>query len=176
MVMGRILIMGSGSSIWVLNYSATYTMYAILLAQEMINTYLPNLSKRQASRMVFAGESVNDITSLDVAGTAVFCLGSLTFVFCAVLIVAALGSAKSALPTPFLDILGHDSIYSFDSFLIYITFRHERHMANLCIWSFSNTFFSELWLIMGHYTSVLPATPWTIARLGSRWLCVQKRD
>eukprot|EP00597_Dinobryon_sp_UTEXLB2267_P013680 CAMPEP_0170107482 /NCGR_PEP_ID=MMETSP0020_2-20130122/5999_1 /TAXON_ID=98059 /ORGANISM="Dinobryon sp., Strain UTEXLB2267" /LENGTH=1426 /DNA_ID=CAMNT_0010332015 /DNA_START=627 /DNA_END=4904 /DNA_ORIENTATION=+ len=106
MVMGRILIMGSGPSIWVLNYSAAYTMYAILLAQEMINTYLPNLSKRQASRMVFAGESVNEITSLDVAGTALFCLGSLSLVFCAVLIVAALGSAKSALPTPFLNVLG----------------------------------------------------------------------
>ena len=106
MAMGRVLIMGSGASVWVLNYSAAYMMYAVVLMQELINTYLPNLSKRKAGRMVFAGEPVNDINSLDVAGTPIFCLGALTLAFCAVLVVAALGSASGNLPTPVLDVLG----------------------------------------------------------------------
>jgi hypothetical protein len=44
-----------------LNYSAAYMMYAVVLVQEVINTYLPNLSQKKAGRMVFAGEAANEI-------------------------------------------------------------------------------------------------------------------
>ena len=104
-------------------------MYAVVLVQEVINTYLPNLSQKKAGRMVFAGEAANEINrylshlgvsqfvsyvynfwnckkSLDVAGTPFFCLGALTLAFCGVLVVAVLGSASGDLPSPVLNVLG----------------------------------------------------------------------
>lgn len=102
LVIGRLLITGSSPQLWLLNYSLTYLIYAVALMNEIINTFLPMLSLRQASEVAFAGgnESDKPPPSNDIAGTASFTLGILSFAFIVLLLVSAFGGVKEQLPVP----------------------------------------------------------------------------
>lgn len=107
LIAGRILVMGSPASLWLLNYAAAYALYAALLCRELINAYLPMMSKREAGEIAFAGIHDDTGANPDIAGTAYFNLVLLTFAYCGVLIVAAFGTADEALPVPDLVVLGY---------------------------------------------------------------------
>ena len=101
---GRMIIMSSGQT-WLINYSVAYAVYSISFIQEMINAVLPRLSKRQASEVAFGGHSTMQTPSNDLAGSAYFSFGLLTFAFIAILVVTAKnGDIKNKLPTPMVDV------------------------------------------------------------------------
>ena len=106
LIAGRVLIMGSPTTIWLLNYAACFMLYAVILAQEMINTFLPTISARQAGEIAFAGLDNHRKPSDDLAGTAYFSLGFITCGYCAILMVCAFRDAKNQLPIPDLVVLG----------------------------------------------------------------------
>jgi hypothetical protein len=106
LIAGRVLIMGSPPSLWMLNYGTCYALYGCLLSREMINNYLPMLSKREAGEIAFAGQHGDGLSNPDIAGTAYFNLILLTCAYTAVLVVAAFGITHGALPTPDLVVLG----------------------------------------------------------------------
>lgn len=109
LVVGRILIMSSPPSLWILNYGATYIVYASLLTLEMINTYLPYLNLKQAGNIAFGGAPRTAYYNHDIAGTPFFNLALLTLCYIAILVIAALGVAgNSELPTPNLVVLGFE--------------------------------------------------------------------
>jgi hypothetical protein len=86
LVAGRILIMGSTGGLWIFTYSLAYLVYSLALLVESINNFLPMLSNRQAGEIAFGGVESNIIASKnvnDIASTAHFCLGLLTFSFIA---------------------------------------------------------------------------------------------
>lgn len=72
LIAGRVLIMGSPTSIWLINYGACYALYACLLCHEIIREYLPVLSKREAGEIAFSGLHDGAEVNPDVAGTAYF--------------------------------------------------------------------------------------------------------
>ena len=47
--------MGSTATMWVLNYSLCYVVYGCALTIEVINTFLPVLSLKEAGEVAFAG-------------------------------------------------------------------------------------------------------------------------
>jgi len=105
LILGRMLIMGSTPSLWMVNYSGAYLLYAVALMQEMINNSLPMLSKREAGEIAFAGKDDFGVNkSKDIAGTAFFCFGWLTFVFICLLLVSAYGRVSSMLPVPRVEV------------------------------------------------------------------------
>ena len=106
LVVGRVFIMSSPPSLWVLNYGAAYIVYSGVLIQEVINTYLPYLTLRQAADIAFGGVSRSSVTNNDLAGTPAFNLGLLTLCYSFVLVMAAFGDAREELPTPSLTVLG----------------------------------------------------------------------
>ena len=104
LLVGRVIIMSSGRT-WLINYSVAYAVYSISFVQEMINTVLPRLSKRQASEVAFGGHIGAQSPSNDLAGSAYFCFGLLTFAFIAILVVTAKkNDIKNKLPTPMVDV------------------------------------------------------------------------
>ena len=108
LIMGRLFIMGSPISLWLLNYSAAYMMYAYFLIQEIISSFLPLLSKRLAGEIAFAGVHASDgPPNPDIAGQPYFILGLLTFCFGAMVIITAFGDASDQLPSPHLSVLGY---------------------------------------------------------------------
>ena len=101
LIVGRAFVMGSTPSMWLVTYSGAYLVYAIALIQEIINSSLPMLSKREAGEVAFAGkDDINTKKSPDIAGTPFFCFGWLTFVFVCLLLVSAYGNVQGALPVP----------------------------------------------------------------------------
>lgn len=115
LVLGRVFICGSPQSLWILNYSACYTIYSITLIYEMINSYLPKLSRRKAGEMVFGGGDYQSairesLKTHDISGGPGFCLGLLTLCFLGVLVVSAFlpnsGTDESVLDVPSLTVLG----------------------------------------------------------------------
>lgn len=125
LVAGRILIMGSTGGLWIFTYSLAYLVYSLALLVESINNFLPMLSNRQAGEIAFGGVESNIIASKnvnDIAGTAHFCLGLLTFAFIAILVVAAHGDVEYYLPTPDIVIWNASwPIYVFGLIAILIT-------------------------------------------------------
>ena len=115
LIIGRLLIMGSAGETWLLTYSLAYLTYAICLLNEVINNSLPLLTKRQASEVAFCGE-VSKKRSPNIAGSPNFCLGTLTFAFIGLLLVAAFGGVESQLPTPSIDV----STYLATSWPVYV--------------------------------------------------------
>lgn len=114
LVAGRLLIMGSTVSMWVLNYCLTYVVFASALTAEMIDHFLPMLSAREAGSVAFAGSGDDDKANYDFASTAHFNLGWLTFIFVAVMVVGAYGDLNSDLPSPDIDVIGvYWSVWSF---------------------------------------------------------------
>jgi hypothetical protein len=104
LLVGRVIIMSSGRT-WLINYSIAYAVYSISFVQEMINAVLPRLSKRQASEVAFGGHSGAQSPSNDLAGSAYFSFGLLTFAFIAILVVTAKkDDIKNKLPTPMVDV------------------------------------------------------------------------
>jgi hypothetical protein len=95
LVMGRFLITASVPSYWVMNYSLAYMVYAIALMQELVKRFLPTLSKREAGEQAFSGKTEPDVKNPDIAGSPLFCLGSLTFCFVSLLLVVAFAGPKS---------------------------------------------------------------------------------
>ena len=101
LVCGRLLIMGSTPSLWLVNYSGAYLLYGVALMQEIINNSLPMLSKREAGEIAFAGKDDFGVRkSKDIASTAIFCFGWLTFVFACLILVSAFGNVSHSLPVP----------------------------------------------------------------------------
>ena len=104
LLIGRVIIMSSGTT-WLINYSVAYAVYSISFVQEMINAVLPRLSKRQASEVAFGGNADSNLSSTDLAGSAYFSFGLLTFAFIAIMVVTAKKSdIKNKLPTPYVDV------------------------------------------------------------------------
>lgn len=104
LVMGRLLIMGSNTRLWLLNYSTCYLLYALTLTQEMINTYLPMFSKRAAGEVILSGEHRIKEPILDIVGTTHFCLGWLTAAFSGIVIIVAARSARGDLPAQYITV------------------------------------------------------------------------
>jgi hypothetical protein len=124
LVIGRITVMGSSGDHWLLNYSIAYMIYSTALLAEVINGILPMLTQRQASVVAFAGKDDEKKPNLDMAGTAEFCYGILTFCFISLLLVSAFGGTDEVLPTPNLEVWGASwPVYVFGliSFLLTIT-------------------------------------------------------
>jgi hypothetical protein len=48
--LGRLVIMGSSGSFWIINYSVTYIIYSLPMVYQAINQVLPLLSMRQAGQ------------------------------------------------------------------------------------------------------------------------------
>ena len=114
-IVGRLLVMGSTPSSWVVNYSLAYLVYATALTQEMINKFLPILSIRESGEIAFAGKDPSDEhENFDIASTSYFNLGFLTFAFMAVLVVCAYADVTSELPAPYVDVAGAQwTVYTF---------------------------------------------------------------
>jgi hypothetical protein len=132
LMLGRILICGSPQALWILNYSACYSVYSITLIYELINSYLPKLSKRKAGEIVFGGGDYQEtlkqsLKTTDLSGSPGFCLLTLSVAFLAVLIVSAFlpnsGTDESALAVPTLDVLGSTTwqIYIFGLIAFLVT-------------------------------------------------------
>ena len=106
LVSGRLIIMGSTASMWVLNYSLCYLVYASALVMEIINNFLPILTLKEAGEVAFAGAMADVEPNYDLATSAHFNLGFLSFAFVAVLVVGAFGDTQNALPAPEVNTLG----------------------------------------------------------------------
>lgn len=115
LIASRLFIMGSTPSLWLVNYSVAYLIFAIALIQEIINSSLPMLSKREAGEIAFAGKDDYGVSkSKDIAGTPFFCFGWLTFVFTCLLLVSAFGGVGYQLPVPSVNVAGAKwPVYSF---------------------------------------------------------------
>jgi hypothetical protein len=105
LVLGRVLIMSSGAGWWVFNYSIAYVVYSSALLDEVINRYLPVVSKRQAEMIAFAGDDIASRTD-NIAGSGEFSLGLVTFAFCAVITASALSDTQSELPATYVNVWG----------------------------------------------------------------------
>lgn len=106
LVIGRMLVMGSGGSLWLLYYSIVYFVYSMALIREMINKFLPMLSKRQANEAVFAVKDEEASDHPDISGSTFFCMGMLTFAFISILLIASYGGTNSVLLTPSVNVWG----------------------------------------------------------------------
>lgn len=106
LVIGRLLVMTSSGSQWLLAYCLVYILYSTVLVQEIINNSLPILSDSQAGRAVFVGVEEKHEKSPDIAGTPQFCFGFLTFSFIAIVLISAFGGTKASLPVPNIAIWG----------------------------------------------------------------------
>jgi hypothetical protein len=114
LVAGRLVIMGSTVTMWVLNYCLCYVIYGSALSMEMINSFLPILTLKEAGDVAFAGHVADQEPNYDISTTPHFNLGLLTFAFVAVLIVCAYGDTQQSLPAPEVSMLGYMwSPYSF---------------------------------------------------------------
>jgi hypothetical protein len=105
LVAGRLLITSSSINMWLLNYSVAYMIYAAALIRELINSFLPALTREQAGEIAFAGKHHDGSPHPDVAGSPLFCLGILTFAFVSILLIAAFGR-PDALPIVLIDVWG----------------------------------------------------------------------
>jgi hypothetical protein len=105
LVAGRLLITSSSINLWILNYSVAYMIYAAALIRELINSFLPALTKEQAGEIAFAGKHSGDATHPDIAGSPLFCFGILTFAFVSILLIAAF-ARPDALPIVQIDVWG----------------------------------------------------------------------
>jgi len=105
LIIGRVFVMRSPPSLWVLNYGAAYIVYSGVLLREVINNYLPFLTLRQAADIAFGGVPRSMVSNHDLAGTPAFNLGLLTLCYSIVLVMAAFGDAKEQLPTPSLTVM-----------------------------------------------------------------------
>eukprot|EP00605_Chrysophyceae_sp_TOSAG23-4_P002684 GSChrysophyteH1.ASY1.ANO1.2961.1 assembled CDS len=123
LIVGRLIIMSSSPEGWVLNYSMAYAVYALALTNEMINCFLPILSKREAGEIAFAGKDVKeDGTNYNLASTSYFNLGLITLAFVAVLVVGAYGELQEQLPAPKMDVFGATwGVYTFGVIAITIS-------------------------------------------------------
>eukprot|EP01038_Epipyxis_sp_PR26KG_P011932 gene11932-15972_t len=123
LIIGRILIMGSPPSLWIINYCAAYLVYSLVLVNEMINTLLPMLSLRQAGEIAFMGnDESRENPSFDIAGSAYFCLGLLTFCFCIIILIGAFDSTNGKLPVPILTVWGDQwAIFIFGMISLLVT-------------------------------------------------------
>lgn len=94
LVMGRMLICGSPQSLWILNYSTCYVLYAVTLIYEVIDSTLVKLTARKAGEIVFGGGEYQNairelLKTMDISGSAEFCLLFLTICFIAILVISA---------------------------------------------------------------------------------------
>lgn len=105
LVAGRLLITASAPNLWILNYSVAYMVYAAALIREIINSFLPALTREQAGEIAFAGKFQNDSLNPDIAGSPLFCLGVLTFSFVTILLIAAF-ARPDALPIVLIGVWG----------------------------------------------------------------------
>ena len=107
LVLGRLIIMSSGASLWIVNYAVVYVVYGLPLLMGVIDHSLPHLSTRQAGEVVFAAKERLNAVHPDVAGSETFCFLALTLAFVSVLLVAGLDSQTDRLnllpkyPVPF---------------------------------------------------------------------------
>jgi hypothetical protein len=122
LVAGRLIIMGGGENLWLCNYSIAYMVYAGALVQELINSYFPILSNREACNVVFSTKTEIKEPSADISGSPFFCLGYITFAFVAVIFTAAFGGVSDLLPTPPVDVFGTPwDVYAFGVIAIAVT-------------------------------------------------------
>ena len=105
LVVGRLLIMGSGTDTWLVGYCISYLVFAGALINEIINSSLPMLTKEEAAQRAFFGVKSQASEKPDVAGTAFFNLGLFTFVFIGLLIAFAY-SENPQQPFPTVSVLG----------------------------------------------------------------------
>ena len=153
LVSGRLIIMGSTATMWVLNYSLCYVVYGCALTIEVINTFLPVLSLKEAGEVAFAGAVTDGEPNYDLATTPHFNLGQLTFAFIAVLVVCAFRryatkSTRSARPNPWISVVA-------------IRIRGAVHRCG-----------NLRWTHYGHGQGCLLAKEWPSPRLGSQRLYV----
>ena len=114
LVAGRVLVMGSPASMWLMSYSIAYMVYATALVYEVINVMLPMLSKRQAGVAAYSGSALNAEKNPDIAGTPVFCFGLITFAFVSLLLVCAYGGHEDVLPLGDIEFMGSKwRVYAF---------------------------------------------------------------
>ena len=123
LVAGRIFIMSSSGNLWLLNYSIAYLIYAFALIKEIINKYLPHLTKQQAGEAAFAGkDNLENVRHPDIAGSPMFCLGFLTFAFVGLLLVSAF-SRPDNLPIAQVEVWGalwYSYVFGLIAFLIVV--------------------------------------------------------
>ena len=115
LVLGRLIIMSASETTWVLHYSVAYLIYALAMTNEMINTFLPLLSRREAGEIVHTGRDASqDQVNYNVASTSFFNLGLLTLAFTTVMMVGAYGDIADQLPSPKIFVFGSWwSVYTF---------------------------------------------------------------
>eukprot|EP01039_Chlorochromonas_danica_P003213 gene3212-3519_t len=132
LILGRLLVCGSPLSLWILNYSTCYIVYALALLHEAMQAYLPLISSRRAGEIVFGGldaSSLNILKDLlqteDMAGGPAFALGLLSAFFAAAIIIASFmadaSSIDSDLLVPMLDVWGgywHSFVFGVLGFLV----------------------------------------------------------
>ena len=98
LVVGRVLVMGSPTEMWLMNYSLAYIVYGVSLVYEVINVMLPMLSKREAGVAAYSGNASGAESNPDIAGTPTFCFALLTFAFTCLLLLCAFGDVSEQLP------------------------------------------------------------------------------
>lgn len=123
LVAGRLLVASSSPSLWILHYSGAYLVYSFALVQEMLNAFLPYVTKEQAGDIAFAGKDTLLKSNPDVAGSSAYSLGSLTFAFVSLIMVSAY-SGNDALPISKVNVWGTDwatYVFGLIAFLVVIT-------------------------------------------------------
>ena len=105
LVAGRLFVTTSTSNYWIIHYSCAYLVYSIALSQEIINSFLPALSKHQAGEAAFAGKATDEKANPDVAGSPLFCLGTLSFAFVGLLMIVTFGKPEE-LPVTRIEVFG----------------------------------------------------------------------
>jgi hypothetical protein len=105
LIAGRLFVMTSTSPYWIIHYSLAYLVYSISLIKEIINAFLPALSKQQAGEAAFAGKGQEAPPNPDVAGSPLFCFGALSFAFVSLLMIVAYGK-PDALPVTEMEVIG----------------------------------------------------------------------
>lgn len=95
LVAGRLAISSTTANYWLLNYSIAFIIYALALIQEIVDTFLPTLSKRQAGEFVFAGKDLHHLGSSNISSTVQFSLGLLVLAYIFVVLVAIYSYTKT---------------------------------------------------------------------------------
>jgi len=123
LVAGRLIVTASSPSIWIVHYSAAYLVYSIALIQEMLNGFLPYITKEQAGDVAFAGKEMKTETNPDIAGSPAYCFLTLTFAFVGLILVAAYGN-NGSLPITVVDVWGDEwytYVFGLIAFLVIVT-------------------------------------------------------